>query len=155
MPCSVRSHWSLCYQAVGTNRLLQWWNERISQEAEFRSLAPALPYGFNPIANHRYQCKNGPFASISSTRRPYYLRNLACYWKRENFPALIKTIEFMSWMLCRNVLKSWHRDKNKLQGGSFSRSREWIVWFNWCVYLKNSTCQRISTLSCCYNWILL
>jgi hypothetical protein len=41
--CSVRSHWSPCFQPVRTDLLLGWWNERISQEAEFLTLPPALP----------------------------------------------------------------------------------------------------------------
>lgn len=119
---SVRSHWSLCFQPIRTDWLLGWWNERISQEAEFLTQPPALPPPW-------LQSNRNPLISVQersiclqSEQRIY--RN----WKCANFRNL-KSLPAVSHFIQRRNLSSkrWCEQEKNYIGCRLLTSRPGIA----------------------------
>lgn len=96
---SVRSHWSLCFQPVRTDWLLGWWNERISQEAEFLTQPPALPPPW-------LQSNRNPLISVQERSICLQLeQRIYRNWKCANFRSL-KSLPAVSHFIQRRNLSS-------------------------------------------------
>ena len=120
--CSVRSHWSPCFQPVRTDWLLGWWNERISQEAEFLTLPPALPVSW-------LQTNRNPLISVQEWSICVQLEQRVVHGVTETGSVRNASLPAARPFIQRSNLTSerWCSEQRSVEGISLLKSRTGIA----------------------------